>query len=150
MWVWDNRKSECHFVMKRIRIEISSGAKALQTSVLVFVNKKDCRICQEKNANESNGNISLCASRYESRNGRHFGIVESAVVVGASRKEAFQRLEPCAVKVASTVLRGERRSNTLLLPDFDAPSASGLFVMINRSCRYQHRFFPQVHQQKIL
>ena len=103
--------------MKRIRIEISSGAKALQTSVLVFVNKKDCRICQEKNANESNGNISLCASRYESRNGRHFGIVESAVVVGASRKEAFQRLEPCAVKVASTVLRGGSDSNITSLPD---------------------------------
>ena len=106
--------------MKRIRIEISSGAKALQTSVLVFVNKKDCRICQEKNANESNGNISLCASRYESRNGRHFGIVESAVVVGASRKEAFQRLEPCAVKVASTVLRGGSDSNITSLPDYTA------------------------------
>ena len=29
----------------------------------------------------------------------------------------MQRLEPCAVKVASTVLRGRRCSNVLLLPD---------------------------------
>ncbi len=30
---------------------------------------------------------------------------------------AFVRLEPCAVKVASTVLRGERGGNVVLLPD---------------------------------
>jgi hypothetical protein len=29
------------------------------------------------------------------------------------------RLEPCAVKVASTVLRGRGRSNAVLLPDLN-------------------------------
>ena len=32
-------------------------------------------------------------------------------------QEAFERLEPCAVKIARTVLRGRERSNPLLLPD---------------------------------
>lgn len=32
-------------------------------------------------------------------------------------QEDLERLEPCAVKVACTVLRGRRRSNAPLLPD---------------------------------
>ncbi len=62
----------------------------------------------------------MCASRYESSNRQQFIIVESAVVVGAFCQRAFERLEPCAVKVASTVLRGESGSNAILLPDLDA------------------------------
>ena len=38
--------------------------------------------------------------------------------------EVFVVLEPCAVKVASTVLRGRRRSNALLLPDSTAPQTN--------------------------
>ncbi|MCX6178906.1 MAG: hypothetical protein NT163_05990 [Chlorobiales bacterium] len=34
------------------------------------------------------------------------------------RKALLQRLEPCAAKVASTVLRGRRFSNVLQLHDF--------------------------------
>ena len=90
-----------------------------QTSVLVFLNKKSHRTCPQKKANESNGSISLCASGYKSSSKRFRSIVESVVVAGTFCQRAFERLEPCAVKVASTVLRRERRSNTLLLPDFD-------------------------------
>ena len=35
---------------------------------------------------------------------------------------AFSRLEPCAVKVASTVLRGRGDGNVTLLPDGSDPS----------------------------
>ena len=74
---------------------------------------------KEKKANDGSLPTSWCASRCESSNRRFLIIVESVVVAGAFCQRAFERLEPCAVKVASTVLRGERRSNTLLLPDFD-------------------------------
>ena len=45
--------------------------------------RKVVESASEKKANKSNGNISLCASHCENRNGQQFGIVESAVVVGA-------------------------------------------------------------------
>ena len=41
---------------------------------------------------------------------------------------AFSRLEPCAVKVASTVLRGRGDGNVTLLPDGPNPFGSGTRV----------------------
>ena len=37
--------------------------------------------------------------------------------MGIPTRETFQRLEPCEVKVSSTVLRGEDAGNGVLLPD---------------------------------
>ena len=37
-------------------------------------------------------------------------------------QEAFERLEPCAVKIARTVLRGGDGSNVVSLPDLDGVS----------------------------
>ena len=48
-------------------------------------------------------------------------LLSRRVVVGAFCQRAFERLEPCAVKVASTVLRGESGSNAILLPDLCCP-----------------------------
>ncbi len=45
-------------------------------------------------------------------------IVQSVVVAGAFCQRAFERLEPCAVKVARTVLRGGSGGNVASLPDF--------------------------------
>ncbi len=117
--VWDNRKSECFAVMAKIRIETLSGVKTGRLRCWSFSTRKVIGLVYGRKQNESNGNISLCASGCESSNKRFLTIVESVVVAGAFCQRAFERLEPCAVKVASTVLRGERRSNTLLLPDFD-------------------------------
>lgn len=46
-------------------------------------------------------------------------IVQATVVVAAFCQRAFERLEPCAVKVARTVLRGGSGSNVTSLPDLD-------------------------------
>ena len=43
--------------------------------------------------------------------------MQSTVVVGAFWNRAFERLEPCAVKVARTVLRRGRDGNAALLSD---------------------------------
>lgn len=115
--VWDNRKSECFAVTAKIRIETLSGVKTGRLRCWSFSTRKLIGLVHGRKQNESNGNISLCASGCESSNKRFLTIVESVVVAGAFCQRAFERLEPCAVKVASTVLRGERRSNTLLLPD---------------------------------
>jgi hypothetical protein len=45
--------------------------------------------------------------------------------------EAFIVLEPCAVKVASTVLRGRWRSNALLLP---AQKVIIIYLEVDTSC----------------
>ena len=45
-------------------------------------------------------------------------------VTSSKYKAALQRLEPCVVKVASTVLRVWRCTNVLLLPDFCEPTHS--------------------------
>ena len=116
--VWDNRKSECCFVMKWIRIETLFGVKASQLRYWSLSTRKVAESDLEKKANESTGNISWCASHCENRNGRQFGIAGGG---GGSRrvavKGAFQRLEPDAVKVASPVLRGRSGGNVTLLPD---------------------------------
>ncbi len=44
-------------------------------------------------------------------------LVQSVVVAGAFCQRAFERLEPCAVKVARTVLRRGSGSNITLLSD---------------------------------
>ncbi len=46
---------------------------------------------------------------------------------------AYERLEPYAGKLARTVLRGERRSNALFLPDLECssyPEAEPVFPVI--------------------
>ena len=44
-------------------------------------------------------------------------IVQATVVVAAFCQRAFERLEPCAGKLARTVLRGGSGSNIASLPD---------------------------------
>jgi len=44
-------------------------------------------------------------------------IVQSVVVAGAFCQRAFERLEPCAVKVARTILRRRGGGNITLLSD---------------------------------
>ena len=86
MRVWDSRKSECRFVMKRIKVETSPYAKASRTKGVVFLNKKSCWIRKERKANDGSLLTSWCASRYESSNGQQSNIVESVVVAGAFNK----------------------------------------------------------------
>ena len=66
----------------------------------------------------------MCASGYESSSKRFRSIVESVVVAGTFCQRAFERLEPCAVKVARTVLRRGSGSNITLLSDFDIAVSS--------------------------
>ena len=121
MRVWDNRKSKRRLVMRRIRIETSSGVK---TSRLPFWSLSTRKVIESvKRRKQMTAVTSVtcwCASRYFGSNRQFRSIVESVVVAGAFCQRAFERLEPCAGKLASTVLRGERRSNTLLLPDWTA------------------------------
>ena len=119
--------------MAGIQVATSSDVKTGRLRCWSFSTRKVIGLVYGRKQNESNGNISLCASGCESSNKRFLTIVESVVVADAFCQRAFERLEPCAVKVASTVLRGESGSNAILLPDFDAPFASRQFVMIDCS-----------------
>ena len=58
-----------------------------------------------------------CAPLTRKGCGQLLSIVESTVVVGAFCQRAFERLESCAMKVASTVLRGGSDGNFTPLPD---------------------------------
>ncbi len=67
-------------------------------------------------------------------------------------KKAFEVLEPCAGKLASTVLRGRSGSNATLLPDFQwADGRHNMWVRGKRSCGnvMSHRAYEYVQKSQV-
>jgi len=116
MRAWDNRKSKCRFVMKRIRVEIHSARKRADFGVGLFGREQMTNPLQE---GKQVWAVVTLASAPSTVPGVDImvSIVQAVVVAAAFCQRAFERLEPCAVKVARTVLRRRSGSNVALLSD---------------------------------
>ncbi len=117
MRVWDNRQSKCFAVMAKIRVATLSGAKASRLRCWSLWTRTDDESTSRGKARKGSGDTCLCTFYRFGGCGHHH---KYRVLHGCSegiRQRVFERLEPCAVKVARTVLRGGSDGNITSLPD---------------------------------